>query len=149
MLMAVIPSIKAVLESYSAIDTIKMGYLDPSPVLWMKILTLLFHHSLFVALVTFSFYIAYISYFHPLSRIPTLHWSVPLSRFYYLYTIFSHRRRITHLDAHNGRDGTPVLRPVIRVGPQEVSIMTTDGIKIAFEGGFERTSWYSAFKNWG
>ena len=45
------------------------------------------------------------------------------------------------------RDGDFV--PLIRIGPNEVSIMTTQGIKTVYEGGFERTSQYAAFQNFG
>lgn len=39
--------------------------------------------------------------------------------------------------------------PLIRVGPNEVSIMTTQGIKTVYDGEFERTSHYTVFENFG
>lgn len=41
------------------------------------------------------------------------------------------------------------FRPIVRIGPNEVSIMATEGIKVVFDGGFERSPWYSVFSNFG
>lgn len=83
----------------------------------------------------------------PLAQIPPLHWSAPFSRIYILWRIYQNRRRYAHYDAHTSHDGE--ILPLIRVAPNEVSIMTTQGTKIVYDGGFERTSHYTVFQNFG
>ena len=102
----------------------------------------------------FSFVIAllalYAYYKHridPLARIPSLHWSAPYSRIYILWQIYHNKRRYAHYDAHRSHDGE--ILPLIRVTPTEVSLMTTQGTKIVYDGGFERTSHYTVFQNFG
>lgn len=102
----------------------------------------------------FSFVIALLAlhayYKHrtdPLSRVPSLHWSAPFSRVYILWQIYQNKRRYAHSDAHWGEDGE--VRPLVRVAPTEVSIMTIEGTKIVYDGGFERTSHYTVFQNFG
>lgn len=41
------------------------------------------------------------------------------------------------------------ILPLIRVGPNEISLMTTQGMKTVYDGGFDRTSHYSVFQNFG
>ena len=100
-----------------------------------------------IALVVIS--ILFLNLRNPLSRIPAAHWSAPFSRLYYLSVIYFNARRQTVLDAHRNQNGDEGFRPVIRVAPNEVSIMTTEGIKTVFDGGFERPTWYHAFMNFG
>lgn len=96
-----------------------------------------------------ALYVAYVCLLHPLSRIPSIHWSVPLSSCYTLYLIYSRSRRIVLYDAHTGRQRLSQSLPVLRVGPNEVSIMSSEGIRLVYGGGFERPSWYEVFKNFG
>lgn len=83
----------------------------------------------------------------PLARIPTIYWSAPFSRSYILWQVYQNRRRYAHYDAHMNHGGE--ILPLIRVGPNEVSIMTTQGTKLVYDGGFERTSRYTVFQNFG
>lgn len=83
----------------------------------------------------------------PLARIPTVHWSAPYSRSYIIWQTFQNRRRYAHYDAHMNHDGE--IRPVIRVAPNEISIMTIQGVRTIYDGGFERTSHYTVFQNFG
>ena len=86
-------------------------------------------------------------YVNPLSRIPSIHWSAPLSRAWYTFAIYSKPRTHIHLKAHRN-DGA--FQPLVRVGPNEVSVMSTAAIKTVYESGnFNRTSWYEAFMKWG
>lgn len=96
---------------------------------------------------SFALYAFYKHSTDPLSRIPTIHWSAPFSRCYIIWQIYQNRRRYAHYDAHMKHVGG--ILPLIRVGPKEVSLMTTQGIKTVYDGGFERTSHYTAFENFG
>ena len=91
-------------------------------------------------------YALYKHWTDPLARIPTIHWSASFSRCYILWQIYQNRRRYAHYDAHVEHGE---IRPVIRVAPNEVSIMTVQGIRIVYDGGFDRTSHYIAFQNFG
>ena len=83
-----------------------------------------------------------------LSKIPNIHWLAPWTRCYNLYIKYFFSTRDAHLEAHLNRSGG-TFRPLIRLGPNKVSIMTTEGVRSAFGGGFERTPWYSVFHNFG
>lgn len=106
--------------------------------------------ELYVFLYSFALLALYAFYKHwtdPLAQIPTIHWSAPYSRSYIIWQIYQNRRRYAHYDAHMKRDGE--ILPLIRVGPNEISMMTTQGIKIVYDGGFERTLHYTVFRNFG
>lgn len=89
-----------------------------------------------------------LSFTSPLWDIPTIHCLAAWTRYYNLYIKFFYSIREAHYDTHTCQYHGH-LRPVIRVGPREVSVMTTEGVKTAFGGGFERTHWYSVFFNFG
>ncbi|KAK4249572.1 cytochrome P450 [Corynascus novoguineensis] len=79
----------------------------------------------------------------PLSRIPNAHWSAPFSRLWILWIRRAHRENRTLHSAHRR------LGPVIRVGPNELSINDFDCVRTVYQGGFEKPSWYSVFDNYG
>ncbi|MCJ1356842.1 MAG: hypothetical protein MMC33_006838 [Icmadophila ericetorum] len=95
------------------------------------------------------FYLANSYFVNPLSRIPSIHWSAPLSRAWYTYSLFTGPRTHMHLKAHRNLGGD-AFQPVIRIGPNEVSVMASAAIKTIYESGnFNRTNWYEAFMKWG
>ena len=94
-----------------------------------------------------ALYVTFVYLVHPLSKVPSIHWSAPLSSYYTLYLLYSRSRRIVLYDAHTGRQGRSHTLAVLRVGPNEVSIMSSEGIRLVYGGGFERSSWYEVFKN--
>ena len=94
-----------------------------------------------------ALYVICIYRVHPLSRVPSIHWSAPLSSCYALYLLYAGFRRVVLYDVHTGRQGRSQSLPVLRVGPNEESIMSSEGIRLAFGGGFERSSWYEVFEN--
>ena len=83
-----------------------------------------------------------------LSDIPNLHWSARWSRSYNLYIKYFYSVRLVHYEAHVRNDGG-ALRPIVRVGPNEVSIMSSEGVKAVWGAGFERSPWYKVFYNFG
>lgn len=105
--------------------------------LFLGVVGLLFLHSIVVRLR------------HPLSRIPSAHWSAKWCGWYNVYAKYAYSIRLVHYHAHLNQDSRDGFRPVVRTGVREVSIMTSEGIKTAFDGGFERSSWYSIFSNFG
>ena len=96
--------------------------------------------------VLFAVYALYKLWIDRLARIPTIHWSASFSRSYILWQTYQNRRRYAHYDAHM-KHGE--ILPVIRVAPNEVSIMTVQGIRKVYDGGFDRTSHYTVFQNFG
>jgi hypothetical protein len=79
----------------------------------------------------------------PLARIPSAHWSAPFSSIWILWVRFVHRENRTLHSAHRR------LGPVIRVGPNELSISDVDSVRTVYQGGFEKPVWYSVFDNYG
>ncbi len=99
-----------------------------------------------VAILAFAVYrfVLYPAFLSPLSRIPNAHWSAPFSRLWILWVRFVHRENRTLHRAH-GR-----LGPVVRVGPNELSINDLDSVRAVYQGGgFEKPVWYSLFDNYG
>jgi hypothetical protein len=80
----------------------------------------------------------------PLAKIPNAHWSSSLSPIW----ILSVRKRYKELQTiHKAHQR---LGPVIRLGPNEVSVNCVDGgIKTIYSGGFEKDEWYAYFANYG
>ncbi len=102
-----------------------------------------------VVAVVGGLYVTFVYLFDPLKGVPSIHWAAPLSDCYNLYLNYTDRRRVILYDAHSGRQGQNQSQPILRVGPKEVSIMTNEGLRIAYGGGFVRSSWYEVFKNFG
>ena len=88
-------------------------------------------------------FVLFPAFLSPLSRIPNAHWSTPFSRLWILWIRFVHRENRTLHSVH-GR-----LGPVVRVGPNELSISDIDSVRTVYQGGFEKPVWYSVFDNYG
>jgi hypothetical protein len=88
-------------------------------------------------------YVVYPVLLSPLARIPKAHWSSAISPVWILYIRFTHRENRTLWEAHRR------LGPVIRVGPNDLSINDIDGVRTVYQGGFEKPAWYSIFDNYG
>lgn len=80
----------------------------------------------------------------PLRKIPPAHWSAPISRFWILYTRRRRNENTTILALHQQ------LGPLVRLGPNEISVNCVDGgIRTIYGGGFEKGDWYAVFNNYG
>ncbi|KAK1637014.1 cytochrome P450 family protein [Colletotrichum phormii] len=79
----------------------------------------------------------------PLSKIPAPHWSCHISPLWILYTRKYNRQNHTLHEAHLK------LGPVVRIGPNELSVDGYDALKTVYQGGFEKDQWYSIFDNYG
>jgi cytochrome P450 len=108
---------------------------DTSPVLAVVVVVvigfLLYHLIVYPTLVS------------PLSKIPNAHWSAPYSRLWALSIRFNNQENCTLAAAHKR------LGPVIRVAPNELSIDHVDCVRTVYQGGFDKTAWYSVFDNYG
>lgn len=88
-------------------------------------------------------YVLYPTIFSPLSKIPSPHWSCSVSPAWILWVRFNSRENRT-LHAIHREHG-----PVVRVGPNELSVNSVDAVKTIYQGGFDKHEWYSLFDNYG
>ncbi|EWY95486.1 hypothetical protein FOYG_04519 [Fusarium oxysporum NRRL 32931] len=88
-------------------------------------------------------YIIYPVFFCALSRLPAPHWICHISPLWIL-AARKWRRENTSLYRAHQRFG-----PVIRIGPNEVSVDGLEGMRTIYQGGFEKGHWYSVFDNYG
>ncbi|KJY01837.1 cytochrome p450 monooxygenase like protein [Zymoseptoria brevis] len=81
----------------------------------------------------------------PLSSIPPVHWSAPLSSLWILHHRYSQSDTFAIHAAHTR------LGPIIRLAPNELSLNSVNGgIRTIYAGGFEKGEWYSeGFANFG
>jgi hypothetical protein len=96
--------------------------------------------TFFVGAYHLVFYPAYRS---PLGRVPAAHWSAPFSQLWILLVRKNGRENRTLLEAHQ-RYG-----PVVRIGPNALSVDGHDAIRTVYVGGFEKDRWYDVFDNYG
>lgn len=92
---------------------------------------------------------AYIAFRGPLSDVPACHWLAPWTRYHNLYIKYFHSISKTHHESHKRHRDANGLQPIIRVGPNEVSIASTEAVRTVFGGNFERSDWYGVFSNFG
>lgn len=109
-----------------------IGTLWPAVLAWFPILALIYK------------FIVYPSLISPLQQIPNAHWTAPFSSAWILWIRYNSREnRVVH--AAHVKYG-----PVVRLGPNEISVNTVDGgIRTIYGGGFEKGDWYSIFDNFG
>lgn len=98
--------------------------------------------ALLVVILVYRF-LLYPSLLSPLAKIPNAHWSAPISRAWILWIRRTHRENRTLLAAHRR------LGPVVRVGPNDLSINDVDSVRTVYQGGFEKHRWYDVFDNYG
>lgn len=95
------------------------------------------------ALVLFYQYVLYPVVLSPLSKIPSAHWSCSVSPAWILWARFKSRENRTLQTAH-GQHG-----PIVRIGPNELSVNNVEAVKTIYQGGFDKHKWYSLFDNYG
>ena len=105
------------------------------------------HRVLWASLIFLVVLIVHRHQSHPLSKIPSIHWSAPWSRCYILWQVYLDRRRWAHYAGHMKTPDR--ILPVVRVAPNEVSIMTIAGIDTVYKAGYDRSSHYLVFQNFG
>ena len=89
-------------------------------------------------------YFLFPTFFSPLSKIPNAHFSAPILPLW----IWTKRRNATGVRtslALHEKYG-----PVVRLGPNEISINSAESLRTVYIGGFEKHKWYlDAFVNYG
>ncbi|KAL3470579.1 cytochrome P450 [Aspergillus californicus] len=81
--------------------------------------------------------VIYPMFLSPLSKIPSAHWTAPLSPVWILWKRFWSQNNRTIHAAHER------LGPIVRLGPSEISVnCVEEGIKSIYTGGFEKHEWY-------
>ncbi|KAL7622514.1 hypothetical protein AAE478_008021 [Parahypoxylon ruwenzoriense] len=98
---------------------------------------------LFLAVAFFYQYVIYPAAFSPLCKVPSAHWSCSFSPAWILWARFKSRENRTLHAAHQRRG------PIVRVGPNELSVNSVDAVKTIYQGGFDKHQWYSVFNNYG
>ncbi|KAG8159826.1 hypothetical protein KVR01_010463 [Diaporthe batatas] len=99
--------------------------------------------SLLSILLTYR-YLLYPLLISPLSKVPPAHWTAPISPLWILYT---RRRRNENATIHALHQR---LGPLVRLGPNEISVNCVDGgVRTIYGGGFEKGDWYGVFNNYG
>ncbi len=88
-------------------------------------------------------YIVYPAVLSPLAGIPTAHWSCSVSPLWILWARYNSRENRTLYQAHREHG------PVVRVGPEELSVNSLEGVKAIYQGGFDKHQWYAVFQNYG
>lgn len=99
---------------------------------------------LLLGLAVYQF-IVYPTFLSPLSKIPNIHWSSPISRIWILLQRGQHRETPIIHAAHER------LGPIVRLAPNEISVNSVDGgIRTIYSGGWEKGDWYlNVFNNYG
>ena len=113
-----------------------------SMILTAKMLHVLLYAAPLFALATLVFHRLFAS---PLAKVPAIHPLAPLTSLFMLWVRYSDRENDAVYLAHQR------LGPVIRLGPQELSInCVDDGIRTVYQKpSFEKTPYYSFFLNYG
>jgi hypothetical protein len=109
----------------------------------MIISDLYFHITVLFIFWYLYYYVLYPAIFSPLAKIPTPHWTCSISNAWILCARFGSRENRTLQAAHRR------LGPIVRVGPEELSVASIEAVKIIYQGGFDKHSWYSVFDNFG
>lgn len=79
-----------------------------------------------------------------LSAIPNAHFLAPYSRYWLVWLKGTGREHRVRHATHER------LGPIIRIGPNEVSVNCIEnGVQSIYGGGFEKAAWYLNFQNYG
>ena len=96
-----------------------------------------------VVLLVYRFLI-YPSFVSPLSRIPAAHFTASWSPLWILWI------RFTRVEVQTIHKAHLRLGPIVRLGPNEVSINCVDGgLRTVYAGGFEKPFFYDQFRKYG
>jgi hypothetical protein len=103
--------------------------------------------SLLLALVTTLAFLAYHFLLRPLlsplTRLPAAHWTCHFSSLWILRARKNWVENRSLLEAHQKHG------PVVRVGPNDISVDGADMVRAVYQGGFEKNDFYSVFNNYG
>ncbi|KAH0543125.1 hypothetical protein FGG08_002551 [Glutinoglossum americanum] len=107
-------------------------------------LNILILSSLIVLALLIYHHIIYPVFLSPLSRIPNAHPLAPITPLWCLSIRYRACENITLYEAHKK------LGPVVRIGPNEVSVACQEGgVKVIYGKGWEKPQWHEVFMNFG
>lgn len=82
-------------------------------------------------------FVIYPVFLSPLSKLPSAHWTAPISPAWIIWRRYRGQNNRTIHAAHEQ------LGPIVRLGPSEISINCVEGgIKSVYTGGFDKHDWY-------
>lgn len=88
-------------------------------------------------------YVFYPAFISPLSKLPNAHFTSSISGLWILWKRYQAKEINTIFKSHQ-KNG-----PIVRLGPNEVSVNCVDGgVRTIYTGGFEKSDWYSMFVNY-
>lgn len=89
-------------------------------------------------------YLIYPAFISPLSKIPAAHVTASWSPLWILWV------RYTRVEVQTIHKAHLKHGPIVRLGPNEVSVNCVDGgLRTVYAGGFEKWSFYDQFDNYG
>ena len=107
----------------------------PAPSVWLSLCSL-------TAFVLWYFVI-YPAFFSPLCKIPDAN---PLARYTGLWIFLKRYNQLENKTLHEAHQK---IGPVVRVGPNEVSVNSIEGLKTIYGGNFDKHAWYAnVFRNY-
>lgn len=90
-------------------------------------------------------YIVYPTFLSPLSKIPNAHFTCSVHPVWMWWKRRGGRQGIHSIFAAHQRQG-----PIVRLGPNEISVASLDGLRQVYVGGFRKPKWYAEqFINYG
>ncbi|KAK5189455.1 hypothetical protein LTR96_010141 [Exophiala xenobiotica] len=96
-----------------------------------------------LVLASYNF-IIYPVFFSPLAKIPNAHFLAPVTSLWITWKRFKRQNRGTIHLAHK------TLGPIVRLGPNEISLNSLEGVKAVYTGGFDKHDWYpTSFSDYG
>lgn len=101
---------------------------------------------LVLAAIVFLIYklLIYPAYVSPLSKIPSAHFTASWAPLWILWA------RYTRVEVQTIHKAHQKYGPIVRLGPNEVSVNCVDGgLRIVYAGGFEKPYFYDQFENYG
>ena len=96
---------------------------------------------LFLAVYRFIVYPAFLS---PLAKVPSANFLASFSPAWILFRRWQGKENRSIFAAHQKRG------PLVRLGPNELSVNSIEGLRTVYKGGFERHVWFErGFANYG
>jgi hypothetical protein len=80
--------------------------------------------------------------FHPLSRIPNAHPLAPFSSLWILWTRYCDR------ELENVHQSHQKLGSVVRIGPNELSVNSVEGVRAVHTRALYKPKWYECFTHY-
>ena len=81
-------------------------------------------------------YVVFPAFFSPLSKIPNAHFTSPISPAWIWWRRRTQRENISILCAHREKG------PIVRLGPNELSVSSIDSLRQVYTGGYIKTHFY-------